>query len=87
MAQLINFYGTECPHCERMMPLIDRLEKETGVTVERLETWHNDANATKLEAMDKDGACGGVPFFINLDTKATICGEATYEELKAWAGK
>ena len=33
------------------------------------------------------GRCGGVPFFINTETDATICGEATIDELKAWAGK
>jgi hypothetical protein len=67
-----------------MMPLIERLEKETGVSVERVETWHNEANAKRLEEMDKDGACGGVPFFINTKTGKTICGEASYEELKEW---
>ena len=70
-----------------MVPLIEQLEKETGVKVDRVEVWHNEENAAKLESLDKDGACGGVPFFINMDTKATICGEATLDELKKWAGK
>lgn len=82
---LIDFYGKECPHCIKMMPLVDRLEKEAGIKVERLEVWHNAENAKKLEEYD-NGQCGGVPFFINTDTGNMICGEAPYEELKKWAG-
>lgn len=82
---LIDFYGKECPHCITMMPLVDALEKEAGVKVERYEVWHNEENARKMEAYDK-GRCGGVPFFVNTDTDAIMCGEASYEELKDWAG-
>lgn len=85
MSHLMNFYGTECPHCERMEPLIKQLETEVGITVDRFEIWHNKENAEKMKACDKDGACGGVPFFINTKTGKTICGEATCDELKAWA--
>ena len=67
-----------------MEPLIDKLEKELDVTVERLEVWHDDENKATLEAYDK-GVCGGVPYFYNTDTKGSICGEATLEELKSWA--
>ena len=67
-----------------MEPLIDKLEKELDVTVERLEVWHDDENKATLEAYDK-GICGGVPYFYNTDTKGSICGEATLEELKSWA--
>lgn len=80
----IMYYGEECPHCKRMDPLVDRLEKETGVKVERLETWHDRANAEKLAAHD-NGSCGGVPFFINTDSGAKLCGAVSYEDLEAWA--
>ncbi|MBI4123123.1 MAG: hypothetical protein HY458_02080 [Parcubacteria group bacterium] len=82
---LIEFYGKECPHCIKMMPLAERLEKDTGLKVEKYEVWHNEENAKKMEGHNK-GRCGGVPFFINTDTDAIICGEAPYEELKKWAG-
>lgn len=85
MSHLKHFYGTECPHCERMVPIIAQLEKENGLTVEHLEVWHNEENAKLLTSYDSDGACGGVPFFINTQTGKTICGEATLEELKDWA--
>lgn len=82
---LMEFYGKECLHCMRMAPRVERLEKDTGLKVERYETWHDAENAKKLEEYDKIG-CGGVPFFINTETGKTICGETTYEELKEWAG-
>jgi thiol-disulfide isomerase/thioredoxin len=83
---LINFYGTECPHCKSMEPIIAAFEKETGAVVERKEVWHDQDNMQVMEGYDK-GVCGGVPYFFNTETGKSICGEATVEELKAWAGK
>lgn len=82
---LLEFYGTECPHCIRMAPLVERLEKELGVTVKKLETWHDEANEKDRARHDADNACGGVPFFVNEETGAKICGAVDYEMLKAWA--
>ena len=81
---LLEFYGQECPHCRRMHPLIERLEREEKVTVQKYEVWHNEENARKLEESDK-GNCGGVPYFHNSDTGKFLCGEVGYEELKQWA--
>lgn len=81
---LLEFYGAECPHCQKMHLLIEQLEKEHGVKVEKYEVWHNAENAKKMSEYDK-GLCGGVPFFINTETHGVICGEAPYEELKRWA--
>ncbi len=81
---LFEFYGTECPHCQRMEPLIKRLQEETGAAIEQYEVWHNEENAKKMNEYDKS-LCGGVPFFFNTDSKEFICGEASYEELKNWA--
>mgnify|MGYP001600202552 FL=1 len=67
-----------------MVPLVERLEKEEDVKVEKYETWHNEENVKKMQEYDK-GLCGGVPFFINTDTGKHICGESSYEELKKWA--
>ncbi|MDO8585138.1 MAG: thioredoxin family protein [bacterium] len=81
---LLEFYGTECPHCVRMEPLLERLEKELGRRVQRYEVWHNKENRKIMEQYDKD-FCGGVPFYFNIKTGKSICGEADYEALKAWA--
>ena len=39
MAQddLIEFYGTECVHCRKMEPLIEKLLQESGLKIMRLE--------------------------------------------------
>lgn len=83
---LFFYYGDECPHCEKMMPLIDQLEKETDVKVERIEVWHNDENLHTLESIPEQKDCGGVPYLWNDVSRKGICGEATIEELKSWAG-
>ncbi len=80
---LLFFYGTECPHCQKMGLLLAKLEFD-GIHVERVEIWHNEANMKKMEELDTE-PCGGVPFFLNTKTGKTICGEATLKELKAWA--
>lgn len=81
---LLEFYGTECIHCNEMKPLVEKLEKEEGVKIEKLEVWHNAANAKLMEKYDQ-GKCGGVPFFYNTKTGKWICGSTSYENLKKWA--
>lgn len=84
MSHLLEFYGTECPHCVRMHKLVELLEKEEGVKVDTFEVWHNKTNEKKLLEIDKD-MCGGVPFFYNTETQKFICGETDYKTFKAWA--
>jgi hypothetical protein len=67
-----------------MDPLVERLEDEEDVKVERLEVWHNEANMKRMREFDK-GYCGGVPFFFNTKTEKWICGSADFERLKKWA--
>ena len=81
---LLEFYGKECGHCFAINGLIDKLEKELNLKVERYETWHNEENAHKQAEYDK-GLCGGVPFFFNTDSKEYICGETDYTTLVRWA--
>ena len=81
---LLEFYGTECPHCIKMKPLVERLKSEEGVEIVAYEVWHNEENAKKMQEYDKD-LCGGVPFFFNTDTGKYICGGTDYEALKQWA--
>ena len=82
--RLLDFYGTECPHCHDMDPLVEKLEKELSVEVVKLEVWHNTENATLLKKLDTIG-CGGVPFFFNEKTGKALCGAVDYETLKKWA--
>ncbi|MFB6216017.1 MAG: hypothetical protein ABEJ72_03490 [Candidatus Aenigmatarchaeota archaeon] len=86
---LYEFYGDECPHCEKMEPVVDEVEEEEDVEIQRLEVWNDRDNAKKQYELDQDDSgdklCGGVPFFYNTETDEWICGEADKEELKAWA--
>ena len=81
---LLEFYGTECVHCKKMEPLIERLEVETSLKIKRLEVWHNEANVALMREYDK-GYCGGIPFFFNKKTGKWLCGAHDYESLKMWA--
>lgn len=84
MARLLEFYGRECPHCEEMHPLVERLEKEETVKVEKYEVWHDKGNAALMKKY-ATGLCEGVPFFWNGETKKHICGSTDYEAFKKWA--
>jgi thiol-disulfide isomerase/thioredoxin len=82
---LYMFYGEECPHCEKMMPVVEEVESEKGVEIERLEVWHDKENAEKMQGIEEFEECGGVPFFYNTETGQWICGEAGSQKLADWA--
>ncbi len=90
MAKLLMFHGSECPHCKKMMPLVERLEQETAVRFEKLEIWHDEKNADLMRSYRDDLApkCGQqlrVPTFFAPETKDAVCGEVDYDRLKGWA--
>lgn len=80
--RLIMFYEEKCEPCVMMEPLIEKLEKELGVNVERLEAMNNGKNHQLLE---KYAGISTVPFFYNEVTGEKIFGESDYESLKKWA--
>jgi thiol-disulfide isomerase/thioredoxin len=84
MSHLLEFYGDECPHCDRLRAVLNEVEEKEKIKVERLEIWHNPKNEKLMLKYDQ-GFCGGVPFLFNKKTGKWICGEAKYEELKDWA--
>jgi len=87
--RLIMFTGTECDHCHENEPVVEQVEKELGIKIERLEVWHDAKNAAFLEKIDTnpDGSafCGGIPFYYNEKTGKRLCGPQKYEKLLAWA--
>ena len=83
--EILFFYGSDCPHCVDTEKYVDKLINE-GVYIKKVEVWHNKENDAILEKLDVgDDSCGGVPFFLNQKTGKTICGEATYKQIKNWA--
>jgi len=92
MAKLMMFHGLECPHCRRMMPLVERLEKEEGLSFEKYEVWHDEKSADLMRSYREVLAprCGGqlrTPTFFSPESGDVMCGEVEYERLKAWAKK
>jgi thiol-disulfide isomerase/thioredoxin len=90
MSKLIMFHGKECPHCQAMMPLVDKLEKEEGIALDKKEVWHNEKNADLMRSYRDIIApkCGGqlrTPTFMNTETNDIVCGEVEYDKLKEWA--
>jgi hypothetical protein len=67
-----------------MDPWIEKLEKELKVKVTKIEVWHNENNARRMQEIDQD-RCGGVPYFYNKKTGKWLCGAVSYEKLKTWA--
>jgi hypothetical protein len=85
MKDLLFFYGFDCPHCITTEKHIDKLISE-GFDIKKLEVWNNKENDELMMKLDTgDDCCGGVPFFLNQITGKTICGEASFKEIKNWA--
>ena len=89
MRNIIFFHGADCPHCQKMMPIVEELEKELKIKVEKLEVWYNDKNAEKMrdyaDIITKAGNGDlGVPAFVDVKNKEALCGEMPKAELKKW---
>ncbi|MEM5814427.1 MAG: thioredoxin family protein [Candidatus Aenigmatarchaeota archaeon] len=87
--QILEFYGAECPHCQKMVPVVAQVEQELGITITKMEVWHDEDNRAKfMEYADiVSPACGGgmgVPAFVNTKTRKAVCGEMTADQLKAF---
>lgn len=85
------FHGAECPHCQAMTSIVDKLIEE-GMNIEKLEVWHDDNNAKKMKGFSViiTKACEGdlgVPAFVDEENNRAICGECSYLELKEWINK
>ena len=86
---VVMFYGETCPYCQAIIPVVERLEREDGIAVERLEVWHNPENEKRMEALRYlyDEVCEGnmvVPSFHDPRTNRLLCNPGSYERLKEW---
>ncbi len=86
---LVEFYGRECPHCTKMVPIVSEVESELNVTFSKLEVWHNSGNDKVFNNHSADivPQCGdlGVPTFYSTKTKKALCGEVDKNVLLAFA--
>jgi glutaredoxin len=85
MNHLLFFMGTDCPHCEIMKRLIDRLDTEFGISVTVHDVWKDEKAYRLLENYTKKSDCEGIPVFINTQTDVVLCGEVSYKQLQSWA--
>jgi len=89
---IIMYHGKDCPHCHAMMPLVDKVEKELNVKIEKKEVWNDEKNADEMRTHEKaiTKSCGGdlgVPCFYSKKTDKALCGETGYKEFKEWVVK
>ena len=83
-ADLMMFYGRECPVCEKVKERLDKLKEEEDIEVKRYEVWHDSNNQSLMMKFAED-RCMGVPFLFNKKTGDYLCGEKQYEDIKEWA--
>jgi thiol-disulfide isomerase/thioredoxin len=80
--RLIMFYADNCEPCVVMNLMVERLEKEHAVKVDRLEVWFDKENQKLLE---KYAGLSTVPFFYNERSGEKISGETDFDTLERWA--
>lgn len=80
-SDLLAFYRTKCVHCKKMEPLIERLEIETNLKVQRLRSGTTKLMHNSCESMTRDFV-EEHPFFYNKKTGERLCGIKDYEILK-----
>ncbi len=85
MNHLIFFSGSDCPHCDIMRRLIERLVTEFNITIDEQEVWQNESNYRRMENYIRNNNCPGIPIFVNTETNVILCGEVTYKQLLSWA--
>jgi glutaredoxin len=72
MNHLIFFSGIDCPHCDIMRRLIERLTTEFSIVVDEQEVWKNESNYRRMENYIRDHDCPGIPIFVNTETNVTF---------------
>lgn len=90
MRKIIFFHGEDCPHCQHMKPIVEKMEKELKIKVDKKEVWYNDENADLMRkyadiitANSGDGDLG-VPAFVDIKNKEALVGEQLEVDLKKW---
>lgn len=78
--ELFYFYGTGCPNCEKVKPVINSLAKRKGLIVKEYEVWYNKKNRSMLLSMARERNLNvkGVP--------AVIIGNDLYMGVKEISG-
>lgn len=84
-ANLIYYYGAECPHCHAINEFIDQNDIASKVEFTKKEVWHDKANSEEMAERAK--ACGidpnniGVPFIYDQEKNTCTMGEPDVRKL------
>lgn len=54
---ILLVWGNSCPHCHKVMPVLDKLTSQTGIKVERIDTF-NESNNKAYAKMAASGKYG-----------------------------
>lgn len=90
---LIMFYGSDCPACNEMKELINKLYKDRSITIELRDIWTGRDKESNyrmfenyMEVTGNTGTdCDGLPFCINTQTHQFLCGVVSYDDLVLFA--
>jgi len=89
-ADIIFYYGQECPHCHVVLKYISDNKIDQKIKINSLEVYHNDVNKNELsnltricpEIKDNTGAIGvPVAFFVK-ENKCLVGDTPIIEKLK-----
>jgi len=82
--QVIEYYGSGCPHCARVDATLTDLAPQYGLNIEKKEVYHDAQNRQEMfQAYTRfglDPGKGGVPTII-LDNRSILIGELSAERL------
>ncbi|MEI9966702.1 MAG: hypothetical protein WDN67_03660 [Candidatus Moraniibacteriota bacterium] len=78
-ANIIYYWGAECPHCKAINEFIEQNDIASKVQFTKKEVWHNRQNSQEMAERAK--TCGidpnniGVPFVFDAEAKTCTMGE------------
>ncbi len=88
--QITFFHGADCPHCKKMHPIVEKLEKELKFKMTKKEVWYDEKNEDEMRKYadiiteaSEDGDMG-VPAFVDIKNKEALVGEQSEKDLKKW---
>ncbi|NYZ77656.1 hypothetical protein H0O02_05090 [Candidatus Micrarchaeota archaeon] len=82
---IIDYYGTGCPHCARVEAVLEELKSGYDLSLVKKETYFDAANRQEMLNLyirfGKDPNEGGVPTLL-LENRSLIIGEVSKERMK-----
>jgi hypothetical protein len=81
---LIEFHSDQVENAGYMEPILQRLERELGTRIRRVNIMRKREYMNVLETIGHD-ECGTFPFYFNRKTGQAVCGPTSYMNLRRWA--